>query len=110
MRYTKLASALWAKVGNLAVGIGAVIFVLMISQPSSQRSLAEVPESQEHQIPDELACFDCTTEAAAYAAAVVNLQVAQEVADETWEAYYECMFGDDPNPGPEEELVSILED
>ena len=108
MRYTELKSALWGKVSNFAVGMGAIIFVLMISQPSGQRSLADGPESHHQSDLSEFVCSDCTTEAAAYAAAVVNLEIAQEVADETWIAYYECMFGETPDPSPEE-LFSILE-
>ena len=73
-------------------------------------------------VPSEAACASCALEAAAYAAAIAQLEAAQQVADEAYIAWRDCV---DPEPEPEPEpgpgvsqdarggyaaLKSILED
>lgn len=56
---------------------------------------------------DPTACADCTAEAAAYAAALHDLQMAQDNADEAYDDLAECMGI--PSPGPGVATHSILE-
>ncbi|MCR9291391.1 MAG: hypothetical protein NXI32_01650 [bacterium] len=62
----------------------------------------------------DMACARCAMEAAAYATAVANLEAAQAIADDAYEAYRNCI-NPGPAPGPSKgsdqtaTLASILE-
>ncbi len=51
----------------------------------------------------------CPAESAAYAAAIVDLEASQQVADDMYVAWYTCKFGHPPTPPdePEEPPIQI---
>jgi len=90
---------------NLArIAIAAVIVLAFtslregFSEASEGISLNDADSNATHMIayPEEMPLdlnANCSGYAAAYAAALVDLQTAQQIADDAYKAWYDCEFG-----------------